>query len=450
MQKLTNFSVTLYGEVTPYNQTMSKSRVKIFSKGMNANRSFIDEDVAEQLISTLPYTPVKGIYDGVDFQGHRKNSEEIEQIYGLVPTDMNFSWEEFEEDGKTVEYACADVLLWSSIYPESKEIVGKSQSMELFGPAIEGYWEIDNGIKFFRFTKASFLGLQILGDQTMPAFKSAGFYEAYTTFAKALEEHNIEENEGGTHNMPKPNFKRQSSEQLEALWNHFNVNFTEENEWVIEYEVLRIDEATGIAEVFNYETGEVKQYLVSANEDGTLNVEDEFEIIVEENEVDTTELEKILDDPELEAEIIADSEEENNFSEVEENGTQTEESIVEETTLEVEDEMFNLVQQLEERNKNLEEELEVLRDYKYQIERQEKLAVLNHFAAEISEELIEEYTANLDDYTARDLEKELAYVIYTKNEKSIFSTRNDQLGHLPKDAPTGGITEVLDKYKYKK
>ena len=70
--KLTTFSLSVYGDITSYNEVLSKARCRIFYKGANRNGTFITDEFAEQLISTLPYVPVKGIYDTMkdDFTDH--------------------------------------------------------------------------------------------------------------------------------------------------------------------------------------------------------------------------------------------------------------------------------------------------------------------------------------------------------------------------------------------
>jgi len=42
----TTLDVTIYGNLETINPTLSKSRVRIFYKGMNRNRTFISEDFA--------------------------------------------------------------------------------------------------------------------------------------------------------------------------------------------------------------------------------------------------------------------------------------------------------------------------------------------------------------------------------------------------------------------
>ena len=95
--------VTIYGAMEPVTPTLSKSRVRIFYKGMNRNRTFISEDFANQLIASLPYTPVKGIFnkDAVDYEDHGEDNTDG-RIYGIVPAETNFAWEDHVDvDGVT-------------------------------------------------------------------------------------------------------------------------------------------------------------------------------------------------------------------------------------------------------------------------------------------------------------------------------------------------------------
>lgn len=174
-----NLEVTIYGDLEPFSDSISKCRVRIFYKGMNRNRTYISEDFAQQLINSLPYTPVKGIFDGddVDFTSHgEKNSEG--RIYGIVMADPNFAWEEHEDsDGVVRNYACADVLLYTGLYKEANLIKGSSQSMEINPYTFQGEWKKDReGMPYFYFTKGSLFGLQVLGMATEPCFEGAAFY----------------------------------------------------------------------------------------------------------------------------------------------------------------------------------------------------------------------------------------------------------------------------------
>ena len=60
---LFEFPVQVYGELEKYNEVLSKARCKIFYKYANRNRTYITDEFADKLLSSLPYAPVKGIYD---------------------------------------------------------------------------------------------------------------------------------------------------------------------------------------------------------------------------------------------------------------------------------------------------------------------------------------------------------------------------------------------------
>ena len=62
-KSLYEFPVTVYGNLEKYNEVLSKARCRIFYKYENRNGTYITEDFAERLVATLPYVPVKGIYD---------------------------------------------------------------------------------------------------------------------------------------------------------------------------------------------------------------------------------------------------------------------------------------------------------------------------------------------------------------------------------------------------
>jgi hypothetical protein len=66
------FSISIYGNLEKYSDTISKGRCRIFYKGLNRNGTYITSEFAEKLLSTIGYAPVKGIYDreDVDYTDH--------------------------------------------------------------------------------------------------------------------------------------------------------------------------------------------------------------------------------------------------------------------------------------------------------------------------------------------------------------------------------------------
>ena len=187
-ESLLKFNVTLFGDVETLSPTLSKCRLCIFYRGLNRNRTFISEDFARQLIESLPYAPIKGIFDkdGLDYEDHGGDNADG-RIYGVVPEDPNFAWEKHvDDDGVEREYACADVYLYTALYPEANLIPGKSQSMEIHKKGLEGEWKIwSDGEPYFEFQKGHLLGLQVLGDKVEPCFEGSAFFSLYKD-AKAM------------------------------------------------------------------------------------------------------------------------------------------------------------------------------------------------------------------------------------------------------------------------
>ncbi len=123
------FPVVVYGQLERYNDVLSKARCRIFYKYENRNGSYITDEFAEKLLSSVPYTPIKGIYEDGDFTDHGNDNAQG-RIYGIVPAEPNISWEYHkDDDGQDRLYACVDVLLFTALYDEANEILGKAQSM---------------------------------------------------------------------------------------------------------------------------------------------------------------------------------------------------------------------------------------------------------------------------------------------------------------------------------
>jgi hypothetical protein len=89
LHKYATFSVDLLGSPKKINSVFSMGRARIFYKGMNQNRSIIEGEVAEQLASTIPGTPVIGTYnyETQDFEGHESNPS----AFGFIPLEPHAS-----------------------------------------------------------------------------------------------------------------------------------------------------------------------------------------------------------------------------------------------------------------------------------------------------------------------------------------------------------------------
>ena len=235
----TTLDVTLYGNMEQVSDVMSKCRVRIFYKGMNRNRTYISEDFANQLISSLAYVPVKGIFskEDVDFTDHGEDNTDG-RIYGIVPADSNFAWEDhMDDDGVVRSYACADVLLFTGLYPEAKLIPTESQSMEIFRGNLKGEWRISEEDKqpYYYFMKGCLVGLQVLGMDTEPCFEGAAFFSHINPDEiKVLVDYirNTTSKKEEIKTMDKTLFRISDNQKSMMIESLANPNFNEEGGWV--------------------------------------------------------------------------------------------------------------------------------------------------------------------------------------------------------------------------
>ena len=180
----TTFVGEIIGGLEKVTPEISKTRLSIFYKGFNRNQGYITDEFAKKLLSSLPYTPVVGIFNDLvkDFGGHDQNRN-VAKIYGVVPQEPNVAWEErFDPDGVTRTYACTDVYLYTGRYDAAKLIPGKQQSMELDVDTIRGDWQTINGQEAYVYTDARFIGLSVLGNDKTPCFEGSAFFELVNKF----------------------------------------------------------------------------------------------------------------------------------------------------------------------------------------------------------------------------------------------------------------------------
>ena len=457
---LTKFSLSIYGDITSYNEVLSKARCRIFYAGANRNGTYITDEFAEKLVSTLPYVPVKGIYDTMkdDFTDHGRERYEG-RIYGIVPENPNFAWEKhLDIDGVERTYACADVLLFTGIYKqEAFDIVQKAQSMELFADSIEGEWQFINGKRFFVFTEGRFLGLQALGEDYEPCFEGAAFYtfvDSIKTLVTDLENSEIfqKQNLGGEKHM---NFKLSDNQKYNMLWTLLNPRFNEENEFVMDYAVCDVYDEYAV--VFSFENAAYERaYYTKDDETDSLSI-DKMEVcyIVDVNDEEKRALEVLhamnSNTYEKIDEVVIGLQ--NNVAEF---STKIEENENTITTLEQDKEA--LTAELTEATNNyttaldtintLTAENEELQSFKAASELQEKEAVIEKYTSLLEAEELETFKENIDNYTKEELDKELAFVL-VQTKSTIFTNNTD--GFVPKDEPKlTGLEIALEKQKNKK
>ena len=455
-KELLEFPINIYGKVERVNDTLSKARGRIFYKYGNRNGTYITDEFAEELASTLPYTPVKGIYEreSNDYTDHG-TTRSAGRVYGIVPEDNNFAWEmHLDEDGVAREYACTDVYLFTALYPEANEIVGKNQSMELYEPTLTYHMAIVKGQKYVVFDHGSFLGLQVLGDAVEPCFEGASFYTLQSTIEDAIQRIKEFSNLGGKSEMPNINFKLSDSQKYEYIWTLLNPDYTEEGNWTCDYAICDIYDDYALA--YNYESGDYERvYYVKDDEADSISISEKVKVFI----VDVTEKEKgtldtlrVLngDTYELVSENLqnADKNAEDceNFSiKIEElNGTistlNTEAEEVQAKVAEIETKYT----EAQEQNSALQEEVEALRNYKKDVETEQKESVFSEYSDKLSEEVIDAYREKIDEYTVEELDMHLAYEL-KKTGSSLF-TNTPQGGKIPKEQPKTGVEGILARY----
>ena len=469
-KKLTTFSLSLYGNITAYNQTLSLARCRIFYKGANRNGTYITDEFAEKLIASLPYAPVKGIYDSMeqDFTDHGAQRYQG-RIYGVVPVDNHFAWEKhLDSDGVTREYACTDVLLYTAIYQkEALDIVNCAQSMELYVDAIEGEWKYIDGKKYYVFSEGCFLGLQALGEGFEPCFEGAGFYTLMVEqLAERMQQFELMSklDVGGEEHM---NFKLSDNQKYTMIWTLLNSRFNEENGYVLDYSVCEIYDNYAIC--YEIETGNyVRAYYTKDDETDSLEInEKERCFIVDVNEEEKRAL-KMLH------QLNGDS-----YEKVDENYTALNEQVEtlteEKAALETAQENFS--QKIEEYDQTiatlqqekadveeslngvksdyeaaqstittLTEEKEALENFKANVLKKEKEAVIEHYSALLDAEEITSFKEKIDDMTKEELDKELAYTL-VQSKPTLFNNGENNPGYVPKDEEPTGIEGILSKYK---
>ena len=469
------FPVTVYGNLEKYNETISKGRCRIFYKGGNRNGAFITDEFADKLLATIPYAPVKGIYDSDegDYTDHGAARTQG-RIYGIVPENPNLTWEEHEDDDGVVRvYACVDVLIFTGLYAEANAIVGKPQSMEIYPPSIKGAWKFIDGKRYYVFEEGHFLGLQVLGDTTTPCFEGAAFFTLYENLKELLDkcqEYSLNEHNGG--NTKMLNYKLSDGQKFHALWSLLNTNYNEACDWLIEYDICEVYDEYAI--VKNYAEGIFERvYYVKNDETDSIELGERVRCFF----VDVTEAEKnALDAVRAMNEGTYEKLDENYQAAKDEvvsinekmgetvealntlNATYEEEKSNFETKFEeLNGSIATLTTERDDANSKLEEvssyvatltnNVKELESFKAKIEKQQKQAVISKYAELLDEGILSTYSEKIDEYSAMDLEKDLAYEL-VKGNQSIFTNGAQIPGYIPKDEePVSGLEEILSKYR---
>lgn len=276
------------------------------------------------------------------------------------------------------------------------------------------------------------------------------------------------------------NYKLSDNAKFNAIWSLLNVNFTEAGGWMVEYDICEIYDEYAV--VKNYNEG-IFERIYYTKDDATDSVE-----LGERARcyfVDVTEAEKNALDAlhnlnnntyekvdenysnalaEVEAKagelnaandaLVAKTEEfdaltETYNTEKTENETKIEELNNSIATLTTErDDALNQLNDAQVSVDSLTEEVATLNSFKAEIEKKEKQAVIAKYENLLDAETIEAYNAKLDEYTSlKDLDKDLAYEVFSKNPSVFTVNPPAQPAYVPKDEEPKGVEGILAKYK---
>lgn len=426
-KNIVSFEFTIDEEPVKLSDTLARGRGRIFYKGANRNRSFITEEFANKLLETVAYAPVKGIYDAEnsDYTDHGEENCEG-RAYGVVPLEHNLKWEQhLDKDGVIREYATVDVILWTAIYPEANNIVGKSMSMELYAPSIKGEWIEVEGQKYFKFLEGSFLGLQVLGDEVEPCFEGAGFFTLKQMIDDLYTLYNKQE---AVRPMPKINFAMSDEQKHSVLFDALNAEtYTEENGWKIRYMIC--DTYDDYCVAFDYqEMKYVRAYYTKDNDNETVTISEIKQVfMVDLDEEEYACVKRLKHDKntyaEAEAEINAT---------LAEKDTKIEEYTTANATLTAEKETLTA-------------RVTELEQYAAVADAEKKQGIIEKYAAVLDEDTIKKYKDNIAQYTVTDLDKELSYEL-VQSTPSIFTKKPDD-GVIPTGTQLTGIEALLAKHR---
>lgn len=169
------------------NERFTRGKLRVFYKGETADHRYFSDEFAEELIKSLPYTPIVSYYDEEkdDFVGHATE----QNIYGIVDPHGTISFEA-EDDAM---WCICDTVMYTErpdkVGEIAKKIEGHSQSLEL-DPSTVKYtinYDEKRHFKNIEFTAGHFVGVSVLGNDQKPAFTGSHFFTSDEMFEEKMK-----------------------------------------------------------------------------------------------------------------------------------------------------------------------------------------------------------------------------------------------------------------------
>ena len=444
-KKYATFSVDIVGQPMKVSSMFSLGRARIFYLGPNPNYSIIEGEAAYKLASTIPGTPIVGLYDYEkgDFEGHGEG----QSAFGFVPLDPNPTWTKVKEGNVEREYLEVDVVIWDGRFEEAKDIISdhKSLSMELNPKTLKGTIVQKGDKRYFQITDAEFAGITVLGKDVQPCFKDAGFLTAYSNMVSAYAKYmsNIQKIEkGGINHME-------------------NIDEVKVDE-VVEPEINTIEETE--TEVVVEETTPVVEVESTESEVITEESENETEFACGDKKTkcakcgeDKTKCacgDKKAKNEKCDDDSYEDDEDEQECPECGENPCVCKNKCNDKKYQALEAELESYKAKYESLTQELNDALESLKKYT----RKEKLEIISKFSTKLEdgEELIADLTEKVDDLTEEEIKSQLGNALVEQiaaeeaEEKAEEEASNFSLNINVNHELGNGAWDLVKRYKESK
>ena len=412
------------------NPLMQKCEIKVFYLGHNRNGSYINRETALEMSKTLRGTPIVAAFnkDKEDFgdHGHVMHIEDGEVTfsvktipYGFVSPDAKVWFQNFtdtDEFDNSVErtYLMTTGYLWSGQFEELAKVIneGQPQSMELDSSSLQGHWATDNnlGVDFFIINDATFSKLCILGDNVEPCYEGASVTspEVSKNFSKDTD-------------FQQTLFSMMNDLQT-ALNSKGGLNMSE-NELINE----------------SVETIETAEAPVTENEEFTVTEEETVEEMVDTDYTETVEetVEETVDEFVDKKKDESDDKDDDESEEDDNDSDDVEDDDQKKPSNQHSLEEFEALQAEVE---SLRAENEELRNFKLNVENQQKDALIASYHM-LSDEDKAEVIAHKTEFTLDEIKAKLAVIYVEKNVNFDMIDGQEEV----EDDPAPAMTFSLDE-----
>lgn len=422
------------------NPLMQQCEIKVFYLGHNRNGSYINKETALEMAKTLRGTPIVAAYnkDKEDFgdHGHVMHIEDGEITfsvktipYGFVSPDAEVWFQNFtdtDEFGNTVErtYLMTTGYLWSGQFEELMKVIneGQPQSMELDPETLRGHWATDNnlGVDFFIINDATFSKLCILGDNVEPCYEGA-----------SVTSPEVSKNFTQGHEFQQTLFTMMNDLQT-ALNSKGGLNMSEEKELLDE----SIDTVEEQPETDHELVEEVNEEAPSTEENDDSAVEEEETSETEEID-DTDTVEETVEET-VDEEFVEKKEDEKSSDDKDDDDDESSDDDEKKTPKNQHslEEFEALQNELE----SLRAEVQELREFKLEIENQQKDALIASYYM-LSDEDKADVVAHKAEFTLDEIKAKLAVIYVEKNVNFDMTESQEEV----EESTTPAMTFSLDE-----